>query len=162
MAAVSEREKMVAGELYLAMVPELAAARQAARDLSREFNKSSAVTPDQLSAQLSILKRLVGSMSNEQPPCVEPPFQCDYVSASQPPPPRCLSRTIVPLERYILLCPDPGNIIAGRPPTLSGRLIAGLQHSPRYASASPPLMCWLCGGRRSRPSDCLMQAATCM
>ena len=87
MAAMSEREKMVAGELYYAMVPELAAAREAARDLSREYNNSSGLTPEQLSARRSILKRLVGSFPDDQPPCVEQPFQCDYVSVSRPHPP---------------------------------------------------------------------------
>ena len=84
---MSEREKMMAGELYFAMVPELAAAREAARNLTREFNNSSAATPDELSARRSILKKLVGSLSDDQPAFVEPPFQCDYVRAPPPPPP---------------------------------------------------------------------------
>ena len=81
MAVMSEREKMMAGELYYAMVPELAAAREAARNLTREFNASSAASPEELDARRSILRRLVGSLSDDQPAFVEPPFQCDYVSA---------------------------------------------------------------------------------
>ena len=77
--AVSERDKMMAGQLYFAIVPELAAARAAARALTREFNGSSASTPDELRHQRSILKRLVGSMPDDEPPFVEPPFVCDYV-----------------------------------------------------------------------------------
>ena len=163
-AAMSEREKMVAGELYYAMGPELAAARQAARDLTREYNNSSALTPDQLSAQRSILKRLVGSLSDEQPPCVEPPFQCDYVSVSRlPPPPGAIfTRRIVSDEDCELLSLIPSKASAGRLSTLRGRLIAGLQHPPRCAYAGPQAHAALMRQPTQRPTGCLPQAATCM
>jgi hypothetical protein len=71
---MSERDKMIAGQLYFAIDPELAAAREAARSLTREYNSSSASTPDELSKRRSILKRLVGSLSDDDPPTIEPQF----------------------------------------------------------------------------------------
>ena len=75
---------MITGQLYFAIDPDLAAAREAARSLTREYNSSSASTPDELTKRRSILKRLVGSLSDDDPPTIEPQFSCDYVTPPAP------------------------------------------------------------------------------
>jgi len=71
----SEREKMLAGELYDPMDPELMAARIAARQLCHELNHSSEENPQQ---RRDILKKLFGSGGENV--WLQPPFYCDYGS----------------------------------------------------------------------------------
>lgn len=69
----TERERMLAGDLYLASDPELVAARLRARRLTREFN---ATTENQPSDRARILAELFGALGDRAE--IEPPFHCDY------------------------------------------------------------------------------------
>jgi maltose O-acetyltransferase len=60
-------ERMLAGELYDALDPELVAARARAREQLRRFNAE----PDR-----SLLEELLGSVAPDV--VIEPPFHCDY------------------------------------------------------------------------------------
>jgi len=71
----SEREKMLAGELYLAADPELLALRRAARRLTRAFN---ATREDEPETRTGILRELLGRCGASLE--IEPPFRCDYGS----------------------------------------------------------------------------------
>lgn len=73
--ARTQKERMLAGDLYYAFEPQLTAERQAARRLLREFNAL-----DDEGARLGVLARLVGKLDADDPPFIEPPFRCDYVS----------------------------------------------------------------------------------
>jgi maltose O-acetyltransferase len=68
----SEKEKMLAGELYNALDAELTRERQRARELCRELV---AAAPGDGDARRRILDVLFGAMTNAW---VEPPFFCDY------------------------------------------------------------------------------------
>jgi maltose O-acetyltransferase len=69
----SEREKMLAGELYDAMDPELVAARGRARDLCLDLN----VTREtDVEARRRILQSLFGRGGDTV--WMQPPFHCDY------------------------------------------------------------------------------------
>ena len=72
----TEREKMLAGELYLGADPELVALRVAARDRTARLNALAAAAPaGERDALLAELFAAAG------PGCwVEPPFRCDYGS----------------------------------------------------------------------------------
>ena len=63
----TEREKMIAGELYFALDPELVAARERAANLLRTYNETS---------YPSILRKLLGSLGEQSE--IRPPFFCDY------------------------------------------------------------------------------------
>src|SRR5690606_6836411 len=69
----TEKQKMIAGELYLAGDPELRADRLRARKLVREFNESQ---DDQIEKRTSILKQLLGSTGNNL--YMEPNIRFDY------------------------------------------------------------------------------------
>jgi maltose O-acetyltransferase len=71
----TEKQKMLAGELYLSTDPELAAESQRARRRLRAYN---ATTEEELDKRLQILQDLLGAVG----PKVEivPPFHCDYGS----------------------------------------------------------------------------------
>ena len=70
---MTEREKMLAGELYDPFDAELAAGRQRARDLCRALN----ATPEsEEAAQRRILRELFGSGGDSV--WMQPPFYCDY------------------------------------------------------------------------------------
>lgn len=71
--ARTEKEKMLAGELYVATDPELSAARARARKLVRAYNQS---TEDELKQREGLLAQLLGSVGDGV--WIEPPFQCDY------------------------------------------------------------------------------------
>lgn len=71
----TEREKMLAGELYYALDPELVAARNRARDLCQALN-SSREGDQQL--RRSICTQLFGK--GGQSVWMQPPFFCDYGS----------------------------------------------------------------------------------
>lgn len=70
---VTEKEKMLAGELYLASDPELVAERAAARRLLRAFN---ATTEDEPERRRALLVELLGALGPDA--WIEPPFRCDY------------------------------------------------------------------------------------
>jgi maltose O-acetyltransferase len=70
---VTEREKMLAGELYDPFDAELATGRQRARDLCRTLN---ATRESEEAAQRAILRDLFGSGGDSV--WMQPPFFCDY------------------------------------------------------------------------------------
>jgi maltose O-acetyltransferase len=69
----SEREKMLAGELYSAADPELVALQIRARDLTRRYN---ATGHGDGPLRLEILRELFGAVGPTV--MIEPPFHCDY------------------------------------------------------------------------------------
>lgn len=71
----SERQKMLAGELYDPLDPELVAARERARDLCHALNATRVADRE---ARRRILRELFGSGGDSV--WVEPPFFCDYGS----------------------------------------------------------------------------------
>lgn len=70
---MTEREKMLRGELYVAADPELQAARVRARRVWMRFNDSD---PGDASARLDLLGELLAAVGRDA--WVEPPFYCDY------------------------------------------------------------------------------------
>lgn len=70
---MTEKEKMLSGELYLASDPELVAERMRARRLFREYNST---TEEETERRSGILKDLLGSLAGEA--TIEPSFKCDY------------------------------------------------------------------------------------
>ena len=71
----SEKDKMLAGELYDALDPALVQARERARDLCQELNATRERDQD---VRRSILKRLFGRGGDSV--WMQPPFFCDYGS----------------------------------------------------------------------------------
>jgi maltose O-acetyltransferase len=71
----SERDKMLAGELYNPLDPELVAARDRARDLCQDLN---ATREAQHEIRRAILKQLFGAGGDDV--WMQPPFFCDYGS----------------------------------------------------------------------------------
>jgi maltose O-acetyltransferase len=71
----TEREKMLAGELYMASDEELVSMRKAARRLLHAYNTTTVGEPEM---RTDILKRLFGRVGS--PVEIEPPFYCDYGS----------------------------------------------------------------------------------
>jgi maltose O-acetyltransferase len=71
----SERDKMLAGELYDPMDPELVRARDRARDLCQDLN---ATREAQIDERRRILKELFGAGGDTV--WMQPPFYCDYGS----------------------------------------------------------------------------------
>jgi maltose O-acetyltransferase len=69
----TEREKMLAGELYDAMDPGLVASRVRARDLCQALN---ATREAQVDARRAILRDLFGAGGDSV--WMQPPFWCDY------------------------------------------------------------------------------------
>jgi maltose O-acetyltransferase len=69
----SEREKMLAGERYDALDPELVAARERARDLCQTLNATREGDAD---ARRGILRELFGAGGDTV--WMQPPFFCDY------------------------------------------------------------------------------------
>ena len=70
-----ERDRMVAGELYDALDPELVAARDRARDLCHALNQTRDAQQDE---RRRILGDLFGSGGDSV--WMQPPFYCDYGS----------------------------------------------------------------------------------
>lgn len=70
---MSEREKMVAGQLYNPMDPELLAMRLRVRKVLQEFNQGD---PD--AERRFALMRAIFDASPNIPVWMEPPFYCDY------------------------------------------------------------------------------------
>jgi maltose O-acetyltransferase len=69
----SQRERMLAGDLYFADDPELAQETQRAAELTKAFNDSS---PSDPAARRGILLELLGSLGEGTE--IRPPFYCDY------------------------------------------------------------------------------------
>lgn len=69
----TERERMLAGELYDPFDPELAAARERARDLCRALNDT---RESQAAERRRILEELFGAGGDSV--WMQPPFYCDY------------------------------------------------------------------------------------
>ena len=72
---MTEREKMIAGELYDPMDPELVAARTRARDLCYTLNHSKEAEADE---RRRVLRDLLFAGGDSV--LLEPPFYCDYGS----------------------------------------------------------------------------------
>ncbi len=70
---MTEKQKMLAGELYLASDPQLAGERLRARKLFREYNSTTEEEPQR---RIEILRSLFGSIAGEV--FIEPSFKCDY------------------------------------------------------------------------------------
>jgi maltose O-acetyltransferase len=69
----SEKEKMLAGELYNATGPELTGERQAAQRLLGRYN---ATEPDDASGRMALLRQLFGVIGDGAD--IQPRFHCDY------------------------------------------------------------------------------------
>jgi maltose O-acetyltransferase len=69
----SQRERMLAGELYIAEDPQLAADYLRALRLTRRFNDCD---PADFRARLALLNELLGSMGEGSD--IRPPLYCDY------------------------------------------------------------------------------------
>jgi maltose O-acetyltransferase len=69
----TEREKMLAGELYVAADPALTEERRRARRLTRLYN---ATTEEEPVRRLELLRELLGHAGAGI--TLEPPFHCDY------------------------------------------------------------------------------------
>ena len=67
----TEKEKMLAGEIYNCLDPELEAERQKTKDLFRRYNLTEDVTERQ-----TILQQLLGHIGQDS--IIEPPFYCSY------------------------------------------------------------------------------------
>ena len=72
---MSEKQKMLAGELYLASDPELKALHNQACHLTRLYN---ATTEDEIETRSQLLQDLFGKLGAN--PQISPPFYCDYGS----------------------------------------------------------------------------------
>jgi maltose O-acetyltransferase len=73
MAERSEKAKMLAGELYRAVGPELATDHRRAQALLCAYN---ATAVDEADRRAAILRDLLGSLGEDT--IVRPPFYCDY------------------------------------------------------------------------------------
>ena len=71
----SEKEKMLGGELYNPLDPQLAADRRRARLLLKQLNDTS---DDQQDERARLIKELIPTIGSEI--WIEPPFYCDYGS----------------------------------------------------------------------------------
>ncbi|MBT8367632.1 MAG: sugar O-acetyltransferase [Deltaproteobacteria bacterium] len=71
----TEKEKMIAGEMYDATDPQLTAERRRARDLCNSLNESHA---NEQELRERIIRELFGRTGNAI--WIEPPFHCDYGS----------------------------------------------------------------------------------
>jgi maltose O-acetyltransferase len=69
----SEREKMIAGQLYRASDPELVAAHLRAQELLARYNASA---PSVAAEREALLRELFGALGDA--PIVKPRFACDY------------------------------------------------------------------------------------
>ena len=70
---ISERERMLSGELYLATDPELVTARLRTRRRLQVYN---ATTPGEAERRRQLLSELFGRLDGKVE--IEPPFFCDY------------------------------------------------------------------------------------
>jgi maltose O-acetyltransferase len=72
---VTEKEKMLAGEMYDALDPQLTAERRRARDLCKSLNETH---DNEQELRERIIRELLGSADDAV--WIEPPFHCDYGS----------------------------------------------------------------------------------
>ncbi|MEP0712954.1 MAG: sugar O-acetyltransferase, partial [Algoriphagus sp.] len=72
---MTEKEKMLAGELYQAGDPELANERLQVRKLVKTFNDSN---PEDVESRISLIRQILGKAGKNI--WIEPPFYCDYGS----------------------------------------------------------------------------------
>jgi maltose O-acetyltransferase len=70
---MTEKQKMLAGELYLASDPELVSDRKLSRSFARPYNLS---TEEETQKRQEILKQWLGRIGEKIE--IEPPFYCDY------------------------------------------------------------------------------------
>ena len=70
---MTQRERMLAGELYTADDPELARLRLRAARLTERYNRTSV---DDAGARRDLLRELLGAVGDGVE--IRPPFQCDY------------------------------------------------------------------------------------
>ncbi len=70
---MTEKQKMLSGELYLASDPELTKERLHARQLFRKYNLT---TENEQPRRTEIMGKLLGSVAGEI--FIEPSFKCDY------------------------------------------------------------------------------------
>lgn len=70
---MTEKEKMLAGELYDAYAPLLTKERKIARQLAIDYNRTS---EDEVEKRQKILSELLGSFKENI--TIEPSFKCDY------------------------------------------------------------------------------------
>ena len=73
---MTEKEKMLAGEVYSAVDPELLRELNATKDLIYEYNQ---LRPSQTAERLDLLKRLLGHVGDDEI-LINQPFYCDYGS----------------------------------------------------------------------------------
>lgn len=76
MVEKTEKQKMLAGELYLACDPGLVGDRQRTRRIVRMYNNT---TEEEQNLRSQILKDLFGAVGSNVE--IEPPFYCDYGSS---------------------------------------------------------------------------------
>jgi maltose O-acetyltransferase len=69
----SQRDRMLAGDLYVADDPQLAADSLRALELTQQFNDSDPSDPQ---ARLAVLRELLGSLGEGSE--ILPPLRCDY------------------------------------------------------------------------------------
>jgi maltose O-acetyltransferase len=73
MSERSEKEKMLAGELYRAVGPEIEADQRRAQTLLRAYNGAGGADPEQ---RAGILRELLAELGEGS--VIRPPFYCDY------------------------------------------------------------------------------------
>ncbi|KAL4437008.1 hypothetical protein ABPG75_004147 [Micractinium tetrahymenae] len=72
----SHKELLLAGEPYDATDPELTDDRIHCRKLLRQFNQG--LEYDDVEGRKAVLRQLLGSFDEGEPPFIEPPFFCDF------------------------------------------------------------------------------------
>jgi maltose O-acetyltransferase len=72
----SQRDRMRAGDLYVADDPQLAADSLRALELTQQFNESDPSDPSDPQARLAVLRELLGSLGEGSE--IRPPLRCDY------------------------------------------------------------------------------------
>lgn len=70
---ITEKQKMIASELYYGNDPELIQDRQRARQLQQVYNHSD---PEDVQGRTKLLRQLLGACGEHIE--IEPPFRCDY------------------------------------------------------------------------------------
>ena len=71
---MTEKEKMLAGEIYSATDPELIAELYATRELTHDYNS---LRPSETQKMREIMKNLLGYVADDQF-IINQPFRCDY------------------------------------------------------------------------------------
>ena len=71
---MTEKEKMLSGEVYSAVDPELLRELNAMKDLLYDFN---ALRPSDRAAQRTMLKSMIGHIADDEVLIIQP-FRCDY------------------------------------------------------------------------------------